>query len=87
MTAPLLEESMGRVVEFEFPGTGVACEPEVAAALTAAYQMATDQLRRDGYTELVREIIANRIIVSAQQGERDPDRLCRSALAALGIRE
>ena len=78
---------MGRVVEFEFPGPGVARDPEVAAALAAAYQMATDQLRRDGYSELVREIIANRIIDSAQQGERDPEGLCRSALAALGIRE
>ena len=78
---------MGRVVEFEFPGIDVAWDPEVVAALTKAYHRATDQLRRNGYTDLVRDIIAKRILDSAQQGERDPDRLCRSALAALGIRE
>lgn len=78
---------MSRVAEFEFPGTGVAWDPEVVAALTKAYHRATDQLRRDGYTDLVRDFIAKRILDSAQQGERDPERLCRSALAALGIRE
>ena len=76
---------MGQVVEFT--KLGFAFDPEVVAALTTAYRRATDQLRRDGYTDLVRDIIAKRIIDSAQQGERDPDRLCRSALAALGIRE
>jgi hypothetical protein len=32
----------------------------------------------------VNEIIAQRIIALAQQGERDPDRLCAGALSALG---
>jgi hypothetical protein len=49
--------------------------------------MATDHLRRDGYTDLVRDIIAKRTIDTARHGERDPDELCRSALSSLGIRE
>jgi hypothetical protein len=32
----------------------------------------------------VQEIIAARIIAAAKTGERDPDRLCENALAALG---
>jgi hypothetical protein len=75
---------MGQVPEFT--KFDFAFDPEVAA-VTTAYQMATDHLRRDSYTDLVRDIIAKRIIDTAQHGERDPDELCRSAFAALGIRE
>jgi hypothetical protein len=71
----------------EFTKFDFAFDPEVVAAVTTAYQMATDHLRRDSYTDLVRDIIAKRIIDTAQQGERDPDELCRSVFAALGIRE
>ncbi len=76
---------MGQVVEVT--KLGVAFYPEVVVAVTTAYQRATDHLRRDSYTDLVRDIIAKRIIDAAQHGERDPDELCRSALATLGIRE
>ena len=76
---------MGQVVEVT--KLGVAFNPEVVAAVTTAYQMATDHLRRDDYTDLVRDIIAKRIIDTARHGERDPDELCRSALASLGIHE
>jgi hypothetical protein len=76
---------MNQVVEVTKLGVGI--DPEVVSVVTTAYQMATDHLRRDGYTDLVRDIIANKIIDTAQQGERDPEGLCRSALAALGIRE
>ncbi len=34
-------------------------------------------------TELVREVIAERIIIAAKSGERDPDRLLDAALAGL----
>jgi len=33
---------------------------------------------------MVQQIIAERIIAAAKQGERDPEKLCESALAALG---
>jgi hypothetical protein len=32
----------------------------------------------------VQEVIAARIIAAARGGERDPDKLCRTALSALG---
>ena len=35
-----------------------------------------------GQPELVREVIARRIIRAAQKGERDPAKLCAVALAA-----
>jgi hypothetical protein len=38
-----------------------------------------------GLPDIVREIIAKRIIAAAKQGERDPKQLCNTALAALGI--
>jgi hypothetical protein len=36
---------------------------------------------------LVREVIAERIIAFAKNGERDVDRLCASALASFGLEE
>jgi hypothetical protein len=59
--------------------------PEETANLATAYDRAIEQLRGDGFTELVREIIAKRIIAAALKGERDPDRLCASAIASIGF--
>jgi hypothetical protein len=74
---------MGQVLPFIQPG--FSFDDEATSALGTAYEKATNQLRRDGYTDLIREIIAERIINAARAGERNPDRLCASALAALGI--
>ena len=35
---------------------------------------------------VVREIIGKRIVALAAKGERDPERLCNSALVAAGLR-
>jgi hypothetical protein len=43
-------------------------------------------LRDNGQPDLVRQIIAKRIIEVARKGERDPDELCARALQALGFR-
>jgi hypothetical protein len=59
-------------------------DPETTAALAIAYEKATNRFRGDHYTAL-REIIAKRIIAAAQTGERNPNRLCRSALASIGF--
>ena len=45
---------------------------------------ASRSLRDNGQPDIVKEVIARRIISLAQKGERDPDRLCARALAALG---
>jgi hypothetical protein len=49
-----------------------------------AYEKGTDQFQGDRYADL-REIIAKRIIVTALRGERDPERLCSSALASIDL--
>lgn len=41
-------------------------------------------LHDKGQPPLVRRVIVERIIAAAKLGERDPDRLCESALRALG---
>ena len=63
---------------------GTAFEPEVVKALCDAYDRALRSLYDSGQPDLVNEIIAKRIISLAQQGERDPGKLCSGALSALG---
>ena len=41
------------------------------------------ELQDNNLSELVREIIAERIIDAAKRGERDPKRLCRIGIAAM----
>ena len=62
-----------------------AFDPQAIEALGAAYDKACQSLNDGGQAGLVRDVIAKRIIELAQSGERDPDRLCASALASLGI--
>jgi hypothetical protein len=51
----------------------------------AAYDKATVGLNDCGLPSVVREMIAVRVIAFGLKGERDPDRLCAAALAAVGI--
>jgi hypothetical protein len=74
---------MAQILPFVRPE--MAFNPEDVAVLATAYDKAIKQLRGDGFTELVREIIAKRIIDAALKGERDPDRLCTSAIALIGF--
>jgi hypothetical protein len=52
-------------------------------AMGAAFDTACAELQDSNLSELVREIIAGRIIEAAKRGERNPQRLCRIALAAM----
>ena len=52
--------------------------------LCAAYDRATRELHDTGQPEIVNEIIAQRILQLAEQGERDLDRLVGGALIGLG---
>jgi hypothetical protein len=74
---------VAQIIKFGRPE--MAFNPEDTANLAAAYDSAIEQLRGDGFTELVREIIAKRILAAALKGERDPDRLCASAIASIGF--
>ena len=58
--------------------------PETVKVLCDAYDKASRSLRDNGQPDIVKEVIARRIISLAQKGERDPDHLCARALAALG---
>lgn len=60
-----------------------AFDPQTVELLTAAYEQACIALRDMGQPEIVQQIIAQRIIAAATRGERDPDKLCESALSAL----
>jgi hypothetical protein len=51
----------------------------------AAFEKACQTLRNGGRLA-TKDVIAKRIVVLAQEGERDPDRLCARALAAIGMK-
>ena len=73
---------MGKIVSFF---QNASFDPAETAILGQAYQLACRSLHDTGQPEIVKEIIAKRIIKLAKQGERDPQRLCVGALNALGI--
>ena len=62
-------------------------DPETLTLLVEAYDRTMQALHDRGQPELVREVIAKRIIALAGEGERNPDRLSRAALAAVGLPE
>jgi hypothetical protein len=64
-----------------------AFNPQTIQAMGLAYDKACQSLHDLGQPDIVKEIIARRIIEVAQTGERDIDRLCERALLALGFRE
>ena len=59
-------------------------DPETVKTLCDAYDKACKSLHDTGQPHIVSEVIAQRMISLAEQGERDPDRLCEGALSALG---
>lgn len=58
-------------------------DPDATDAMGEAFDMACAAVADDG-NELLREVIAKCILSYAQQGERDPNRLCEAALATVG---
>jgi hypothetical protein len=62
-------------------------DPQAIQVMGSAYERACRSLQDIGQPDLVKEIIARRIIEVAQAGERDIDRLCERALIALGFHE
>jgi hypothetical protein len=55
----------------------------VAGVMGEAFDAACAELQDNNLSELVREIIAERIVEAAKRGERDPQRLCSFAIAAM----
>jgi hypothetical protein len=54
--------------------------PEALAAMGEAFEAACEALDDTGQPQIVREVIAQRIIEAARRGERDPVRLVEAAL-------
>ena len=59
-------------------------DPETVKAMSEAYELACGSLYDTGQPALVRDVIAQRIIKSAEAGERDPKVLAMDALKAFG---
>ena len=76
---------MARILEFLRPTE--AFEPEALEALGKAFDMAVTALHDAGQPHIVREVIARRIIRTAQKGERNPAKLCAAALSAFNSDE
>jgi hypothetical protein len=64
-----------------------AFEPEATAAMGEAFEAAGKDLHEAGVRELVRKLIAKRIIAAASKGELDPVRLRIAALRGLSVSE
>jgi hypothetical protein len=60
-----------------------AFDPEVTAAMGAAFDAACEQLCEVGRLEMTRKLIAQRIIAAARKGELDPVHLRSAALGGL----
>ena len=77
---------MGSILPF-IRRTGVVFDDSVTQIIGEAYDTACQELRDAERPPIAYEIIAKRIIDVARSGERDPVRLRKSGLAALGSNE
>jgi hypothetical protein len=66
--------------------SGPVLEPDEIAALTAAFQAALSKLGLGlvEHTDPLRTAVAKVIVQLANDGERDPEKLCAAALKILG---
>ena len=73
---------MGTVLPF-FIDAGF--DPEATTVMGDAFERACKQLHDRGQPEIVREVIARRIIAAAKAGQRDPELLCNVAHRSFGL--
>src|ERR1700694_3478180 len=64
----------------------VSFDPDTTHIMGKAFDRACKELQDIGQSDLVKSVIAKRIIEVAKTGERDPNRLCDRALQAFGLR-
>jgi hypothetical protein len=67
------------------PDSSAGFDQAAISAMGIAFERACSSLQISGIATTVREIIAQRILEAAAQGERDPDRLHDQALKAFDI--
>jgi hypothetical protein len=58
-------------------------DPEEATAVNQAYDLACRTLQNIGQLEVDREIIARGVLLAAESGERDANKLCERAIHGL----
>jgi hypothetical protein len=58
-----------------------AFEPEATAAMSEAFNAACNELREVGQLQMMRKLVAQRIIAAARKGELDPIRPRAAALS------
>jgi hypothetical protein len=63
--------------------SGTAFDDDVTHIMGLAFDAACAEVHERNLSQLVREIMAEWIIEAAKRGERDPQRLCSIALAAI----
>jgi hypothetical protein len=73
---------VGQILHFIRPDT-IAFDDHATHAMGEAFDATCAELQDNNLSELVREIIAERIIDAAKGGERDPKRLCNIGIAAM----
>ncbi len=59
--------------------------PEALAEMSEILDAAFKKLQDNAEPDVLRELIATRIIAAARLGERDPDRLLKAALRGSGL--
>ena len=62
----------------------LAFEAEMTLSMIMAFDLACQSMQNGGYPDLIKEIIAKRIILCAGRGEADPVMLAH-ALSSLGL--
>ena len=63
----------------------VSFDPDTTHIMGKAFDGACKELHDIGQSDLVKTVIAKRIIQIAGKGERDPNQLCKRALQAVGL--
>ena len=76
---------MGLILPF-LRKTGTTFDDNVTKAMGEAFDAACKALHDSGQPQIVYEVIAQRIIDAAKNGERDVNRLRDAGLAASGVR-
>jgi hypothetical protein len=59
--------------------------PEMTSVMGDAFERATRSLHDTGQPDLIKEVLARRIIEAARRGIRDPRDLCLDAIKSLGM--
>ena len=65
--------------------TGTTYDPDTIRVMAEAYEKVLVELHDGGQPNVVREVIAKRIVELIAIGERDPQQLCATVLSELGL--